>query len=969
MDTLEFFKAVWPAKGNYTLAMPFQTEDMSKEAWHHVPVKSIEQAVAVTKKYTDKNLFFAVHTTVVPFTEDPVKKNYRGDGPKKYFREHDNMLESRAFFFDLDVGESDPKRPPKYATRQEALDGLTRFLFATGLPRPLVTSSGGGFHVYWLLSDPLPSLEWRGWAAVLHHVARRVGLRADPARTTDQSSVLRVVGTQNIKPGRPSRPCLAVQPGATTETKAFLAELQRLLGDDKIADEVRYPKSFQHRRGVKGNLDVLWDGPTPTLGEVSAVCEHVRLYAETGHTIGNEPTSYYVGAGTVSYTDEGYEHMQRLAATHPRYDPDATHAKWEQWKERSKGPASCIRIDEKCGGGACAGCPFFNKGKNPLMIALDQRKTVAPPISADPSAEPVCLVEPGEPYYRKNGWIYKTVEIKATKDSPASTEEQVISTYDMFPIDECEHTDLEPAFTIWALKIPRQEKLQLVKVPNTILHDPKQLQVVLSNRRLYFTPPNFRKVMDMMLFYAKTLQAAKAANKQYDHLGWVNQDKVEFILPTEVIKTDGTSTPSRLSAAAQAEVGFIHTKGTLAEQVKLLEFYNEPQYLKHQFIIMACLGSVLFHASGQPGVVINASGKSGGSKSSALYAGASLWGRPKSYVMNGTNQGMTPLARLNLVHSLCQLPALMDEITMIEPKKAQEFVFNATQETQRIRLNPDGSQKATRGGIRSNMLITSANTSLHDLLQLESRAGTAGDMRVYEIFFDAVSASAAKANEFLHQIHECHYGHIGPEFLKRYMQDRVGFDDIVRKSVAELDAKWRLLAPERYWSAGAAVPLIAGELAFRWGLLPFHVEPVRAWAYGQQLKEMRGTVHTLELESGPRSLLGAFLNDKAGATVVVSGTMIEGNVFENPLREPNSALVAHEDRRLRIIVVRKDAFRAWCGDHNHNPTRTLLELERDGLVKDVDKRFVLGKGTKYAAAPAVCFTIDQTHPLAQGLTE
>ena len=69
------------------------------------------------------------------------------------------------------------------------VDRAIQFVQQTGLPKPLVTSSGGGFHVYWLLTDEIPSDEWRDHATRLRQLAMHYGLKADPSRTTDTSSV------------------------------------------------------------------------------------------------------------------------------------------------------------------------------------------------------------------------------------------------------------------------------------------------------------------------------------------------------------------------------------------------------------------------------------------------------------------------------------------------------------------------------------------------------------------------------------------------------------------------------------------------------------------------------------------------------------------------------------------------------------------------------------------------------------
>ena len=950
MDTLEFLKAVWPASGNFCLATPF------KETYRHVVVKSIDDAARFAKRNRDDNIFFAVHTLKQPYIEDTEGRlNFRGDGPKRYYRQHENMCEARAFFFDLDVGESKPGAPPKYATRQEALDGLERFLFCTRLPRPLVSSSGGGFHVYWLITEPIPSAEWRRYAAALHAVARREGLQADPARTTDQASVLRVVGTTNIKPGRDPRPCVVVQAGTETPTEIFTAQLMELLGSDVIPDGTTRNHGARSRRG-QGNLQRVWDGPVPSLDEVADVCAHVRTYRDVGgHTEGNEPIWYHLGCGIIPYVQDGPELFQELSSRHHAYDPDTADAKLEQYKDRTgDSPTTCAKLDQVCGGDACARCPFSQLGVNPLTIAVKHRQET-PPAGIVVAEDATPTVEPGYPYTRTAKGIVMTVVKPAKGETPETAEEVLITPHDMFPVDDCQRTDLEQSFIVWALKIPNV-KQQLVKVQSAVLMDLKALTLRLGDYGVYLSATQMGKVQNMMLHYASTLQKHKAANKQFDHLGWTDTTKTEFILPTELLNIDGTSKPCRMSASAQQTIGYVSKAGTLGESVRLMNFYNEPQYIKHQFVAMCGLGSVLFHANAELfGVVVNASGGTGGSKSTALYTAASFWGRPSSYVMNGTNTGMTALARMHRVHTLCQLPACMDELTEIDPRDAKNFVMGATQEDDRQRLNPDGTPKPKRSGNKSLITLCSANSSLHDLLGIDSRAGTAGNMRVFEIYFETLKLPPEAANEYLRGINQ-NYGWIGPEFMRRYIARREEIDTMVCAKRAELDRRFNLVGPERYWSAVMACAIVAGQLALDWGLLPFAIEPVRTWLYGEQLTTMRGIVQDEETEASPASLIGAFLNDRAGATVVVSGTHVEGNLNDQALRELHGAIDCHHDLLKKVIYIRKDAFRRWCTSRNKNPLRTLADLERFGLVSGLDDRRILGEGTKYASARAVCFT-------------
>lgn len=957
MDTRAFLEAVWPASGVYCLATPWTIPGTTTQTYAHKTFGSIADAVAEIGRMDGTNIFFAVHTLKQPKVWNPNKLNRKtGELGAYETRTHENMSEARCFFFDLDVGED----AHKYATRQEALDGLDQFLFRTQLPSPLVTSSGGGFHVYWPLGEPIHSAAWRRYAGLLYHLARREGLRADPSRTTDQSSVLRVVGTQNVKPGRGSRECVAIQAGVETPTEAFLEQLDRLGGDDSVPAPVQRPRHDAHSRGV-GNLQKVWDGPVRTLDEVAEVCEHVRNYRDGGSATAPEPIWYNLGCGLVPFMEDGREVAHELASEHPDYDEGTTDAKIDQYNDRADGPPSCATLDAKCGGDACARCPFAKLGRNPLDIATKAlRAKAAPPLVvtvAEVAQPEVRIIDPPWPYTRVAGGIQK--RIKKIVKGVDVIENVIICPYDVFPVNACERTELEQSFSLWAAAIPLKGQI-IVKVASAALQDARTLHLLLTDYGVYLKGKEIVDVQDLMQGWLRDVQAEIAANRQYDHLGWVDKGKTEFVLPTTVLHVDGSAKPCTLSGMARNTLDFVHARGSKAASIAAMQFYNHPRYLKHQFILMMGLAAPLFHATGQKGVVVNASGDSGGSKSTALFGAASLWGDPENYVINGTNIGSTLLARIDMIFTLSNLPVCIDEITKMEPSAAQDFVFNATQSKERIRLKNDGTQRAVRGGFKSTPLLCSSNSSLHNLLGIDNRAGTAGNMRVFEIFFPELDGEfKPEADVFLRTINE-HYGHIGPMFLALYMAKREEIDEAVHTTMAAIDRKFSITAPERFYSAPIAAALVTGQLAFQAGLLPFEIAPVRDWLLGVQLEEMRGLIGAEKIAQGPASLLASFLHDKMAQTITVWPPTQAGNTV--PDREPQGAIVAHQDKARQTIDVRKDAFRRWCDDRRKNGLRVLSELQRIGIIVAMDRKIALGRDTSYAAGRSVCFTIDMTHP-------
>lgn len=115
-------------------------------------------------------------------------------------RKADNVLRLRAFFFDIDCGEAKAAAGKGYITPEAGKVELDAFCREVGLPEPThIVESGGGLHVYWVLDDYLDVADWKIVAMQLKDLTKARRFLADPTRTADPSSVLRVPGTYNFK--------------------------------------------------------------------------------------------------------------------------------------------------------------------------------------------------------------------------------------------------------------------------------------------------------------------------------------------------------------------------------------------------------------------------------------------------------------------------------------------------------------------------------------------------------------------------------------------------------------------------------------------------------------------------------------------------------------------------------------------------------------------------------------------------
>lgn len=167
------------------------TLDKATAKFRNVPVKSPDDAVAYALAYSALGLdaYFAVAEFASPDS-----------------RTTSNAIGAWAFIVDIDVGSDKAATGRGYASIEEALAALIEFCGKAGLPEPTIhVNSGAGLHAYWPFDAFLERVQWQDYAAKLKALMKACAFRADPSRTADIASVLRVPGALNFKysPPRP----------------------------------------------------------------------------------------------------------------------------------------------------------------------------------------------------------------------------------------------------------------------------------------------------------------------------------------------------------------------------------------------------------------------------------------------------------------------------------------------------------------------------------------------------------------------------------------------------------------------------------------------------------------------------------------------------------------------------------------------------------------------------------------------
>lgn len=952
MTPIEFLTALWPAEGIYCLAIPRGPGG----AYKHWTFDSIADAADQAEKATAfADVYFNIHTLrekQVPHLTEPGKTQVRVQR---------NMRSAKCFFFDIDIGD----HVDKYGTREEALTGLNTFILATGLPRPMIVSSGGGFHIYWRLVDPMDTDDWRDSAARLRQLAIHYGFKVDRSRTTDSSSVLRVAGTFNRKNPNHPRPVEMVFAGTEIGTGLFVKTLNEAV--IKTGEmPVDAPKLAQAELNLGSNTSIPYDGPNPSAVAVFGSCAQMARIAHLkGHF--TEPEWYRLAIGVGRFIEGGNRIVHRLSSGHPGYSEAACNAKIRQNEIAQKGPSSCASVAHasSVGDAPCQGCPMRGQVYGPIQGALF-KDPAPPPVHLEMLGEQEVLIlipDPPAPFTRlKDG---AGIAITA-KNADGTEETNSIYDYDLYPIRRLANTSQGMEQQVWHVCLPNGEAKDVVFEADQV-YDMRKFIVTIANNGIYPHKGAIPHLQEYMVAYIAQLQKLTGADSQCNHLGWID-DQTAFVLPDKVLQLDGTVTLSQLSLGAQRASAAVDRRGSLNRQCQLLQFYAHPDYLPNQFFILCGLAAPIFFATGHHGVVVNASGNAGASKSTSLYTAASFWGQPVLYPINGTNNGATMRGRNERVTTLANLPICVDEITHMPAKDAIDLVMSVTQPGHRIRLQTDGVERASIGSYKATMMLTTANNSLHSVLSLDNAAGTAGSMRVFEIMFKIATVHEKhEADDFLHDLKE-NYGHIGERFMLEVIKRREWVKARVREVMKEIDIGAGIASSERFWSATAAAVVVAAELARDTGLLLYSPDQLKHWVINFQIPYMRGVVQTEY--SDPLSILTDYLETINGNIVTIRKS--QGN-FPNVLAQPRGAMLAHYDMDDGMIYVLKKAFKDHCARIGANATKIIgdLHILRDGLpiISLTDTRRTLGAGTDMAKGQSWCFAVNIRHPAVSGAVD
>jgi hypothetical protein len=187
------------------------------------------------------------------------QESYTDSGGKRRQRTAENAQGAKAYWLDIDCGPDKAEAGKGYATINDALPALQKFIGAVRLPKPSIIFSGGGLHVYFLLTETISKEQWKPVANQLKALTQCPSIRliADDSRTSDIASILRPIGTHNYKRERNGAVVTQKIAGVVTDFDQFSLIISK-------AHETHCNCTTQPSRGIQlGTLQSAPDPETP----------------------------------------------------------------------------------------------------------------------------------------------------------------------------------------------------------------------------------------------------------------------------------------------------------------------------------------------------------------------------------------------------------------------------------------------------------------------------------------------------------------------------------------------------------------------------------------------------------------------------------------------------------------------------------------------------------------------------------
>lgn len=928
---------------------------------------TLDDAVSTVKWLATLNDVKDVYFCTTAQSEYDDTKSKPGDRNKRARRSSKNAVRFKALCLDIDAKGAEDN---SYDSPSDAITALVTFIGNVGLPRPnVIVSSGGGFHVYWVVASALTRDQWQPLANALVEATRQQGLKCDTQCTIDAARILRVPETSNHKTN-PPRPVTVLGPMHDAYSVERLAKaLTPYMTAASVAPTLTparaAPASAAINAELSAGIETRTVGPIGVAG-IKAAIKGCGFLAEALTTGGKDFANplWHQSVLVSAFLENGRTFAHTFSQGHPAYTKDETDNEFDRVErdiaQRGLGWPSCRAIHD-AGCTSCTSCPHFGKSKSPLNLALATLATAAPAAPGTTPGAPAATVTvaPGTdlpPGYKRrpDGVILQSV---TAQDGTT------------FDVALCDAALFDPWIqeapaglhftTLYAGK-PRQVFIELGDLGGN------EWRKLLLSQHVIVPAKAAQKVNEFMTSWVQHLQNSRAAVSAQAPFGWEQDPYTSgikgFAYAGKIWKLDGSSEDFVLADPVMARnYAPSGDRQVWIDACKTLVTNQHRPSL--EVIVAASFGAPLVKMTGHNGLLMSAfSALSGIGKSTAVAIGQGVWASPvkTTQTLNDTENSL-----FNKIGQLRSLPMYWDEQRGEDPKKFVQTLFRLGQGKEKARLNRDIKQRES--GTWQTILLTASNDTIADHVQGATPTTQAGIYRLFEFEVEPPTTAqidVTQAQRMLDMLNS-NYGNIGLEYAKFLATNYSKIYAEVGEYAKELGAELGIANDERFWIALISCVLMGARYANTLGVTDFHLDELKTFLVGN-LANMREEVRKATVDTtNPdhvSDMLQRFLSVMAQRHTVYTnklwsrhGRPVAGYIqLERPANNLDGIYVqiALEDKMARIS---SHQLLTWMAE-KRIPRRVLLEA----LEKQFSMTRTLGSicaGTPLAGAHQYVYDI------------
>ena len=884
-------------------------------------------------------------------------------------RTQPNVFRVRSFWMDVDYGPGH-SGPIYYNTINDALDGLSSFCGRTGLPVPLIVSSGGGIHAYWPLKENLTREQWQPYADGLEAATTQHSLHADPTRTADAASILRPVGSFNRK--SEPREVVSGPPQGPYDLNRFHVLLGLHSGGDTASLS---PQRTLSPRAINGkpqsallrkllNVHIL---EPIDFGLLRQNCAQLRRFSDTHGNI-PEP-DWYAGIGALAWVVGGRRVAHEWSAGHPKYSIEETTERLDRAGNLS-GPTTCAHYKKL--NKLCEGCPLYETATTPLEAGRrhPEIQHVLPPSDAGASRveeeTPAQIILDGSALEGHPEYRYKQGALtfyEARQGSPPIT-----STLSAFPvrlasIHTGEVTTGQHSYLIehyhphdgWknvelkAGDLHSQGMVAKLADAGVVIHDPMRFSQVCQNS-------------------ADVVRKKERTGMAYEQFGW-KEGSNAFLYGDRLYASTERPAPA-LSEELRGRAQWLRPTpgGSVDGWKQAVDTLMGRGSESMSFTVLASFAAPLikFLDNTEGGAVIQLITRhSGAGKSTSLSGALTVWSGDKRGLELTTID--TKVSKGRELGLLCNLPAIYDEFQNKDPALVAEFMIVYTSGRDKKRANSSGQVIVNPIEWR-NMLLTAGNQSMSESIMAAGTA-TAPAMRILELPVE--SAGEMKQSELIRlaNVLSENAGHAGDAYLRYLMLPGVmpWVKDNLLKSIDHVMTQCQFDKEHRFWARALACTQIASLIVDKAGLIGFSPNRIMDWAF----QHFSQKVVSKEERARQRSMLpvlAEYLAENLDATLTMPGAADRNRrmpvIGEMPKRRV--AVRVEADTGTAVIAIKP--LRWWLEKHAGGGFNDMLtEAYGAGLLKQHYCLRTLTAGTEILGGQVPCIAVDIEHPSMTGV--